>query len=50
MNNNLTKNNFDNGRVAPGSASRPTVVGDAAFDECRVNDDAAMISSRVSEQ
>jgi len=50
MNKNQTKDNFDNGRVVPGSASRPTVVGDAAFGECRVDDSAAMISDRASEK
>jgi len=48
--NKKNKHNFDNGRVAPGSASRPTVVGDSVFSECRVNDSAAMISARASEQ
>jgi hypothetical protein len=42
--------NFDNGRVAPGSASRQTVVGNAAFCKCRVNRDASLISDRVSRQ
>lgn len=42
--------NFDSGRVAPSSATRPSAVGNPAFRECRVNQQAALISRRLQQE